>query len=838
MSERADSLSLQGLTASLAGLARRLLRRVGIAAPGGIAAALAVALITYNPADPSLNVASDAPVSNLLGQPGAIVADVLLRALGMAAFVLVPVLAGWSWRLVRAGLPSRSWLRAAVLPPALLLLATGLAALPNPTSWPMSDGLGGAAGHLTFANTAAALPWPGWLTALISGISGVALAGYALGWSRAEWAAVGRAAAWVSARGLGTVQPADAETKAERKANREARRAERAERRAERKAMRQAKRDTRKQDREARGKQRREPVLVGGGEPETEAEAAPAPAADPEPEPAKKAKKAATKAEPEPESDTEAERTAAVEPRAAPEPPARTGGGSVSQAEDFEMPPLKLLTEPEQSGKGGADEDELQDTARQLEKVLGDFGVKGEIVKVRPGPVVTRYDLEPAPGTKNSRVIGLAGDIARAMAAVSVRVAVVPGTSVIGIELPNAEREIVFLRELLASREYVEKGGSLPLTLGKDISGSPTVVDLAKMPHLLVAGTTGSGKSVAINAMLLSLMYRLPPEQCRMILIDPKMLELSVYEDIPHLMAPVVTDPKKAVTALKWTVREMEDRYRKMARLGVRNIDGYNARIHEANANGEILTRRVQTGFDPDSGAPVYEEQDVDMRPLPYIVVVVDEMADLMQVAGKDIEMAAQRLAQMARAAGIHLIMATQRPSVDVITGTLKANFPTRISFHVTSKVDSRTILGETGAEQLLGKGDMLYMAHGGRVTRVHGPLVSDDEVEGVVAHLKAQGAPEYDQAVTEEDGEGGGAQDLVPGGGNGGDGGEGDLYEKAVAVVLQHRKASTSFVQRQLQIGYNRAARLIEKMEGEGVVSPANHVGKREILIESQAER
>ena len=834
MSGRAESLTLHGLSAGVSAAARGLARRAGIAAPAVAAAALAVALITYNPADPSPNVASDAPVSNLLGAPGAVVADVLLRGLGMAGFAVVPLLAGWSWRLARAGLPRRSWLRPAVLPPALLLLATGLAALPNPTSWPMSDGLGGAAGQLSFAHAVRTLPWPGWLTALLAGAGGVGLGAYALGWSRAEWAPVGRAAAWVSARGLGTVQPADAQTRADRAANREARKAAR----AERKALRQAKRESRDADRETRGEQRHEPELAGGGEPaaDTQAAAAAWPAAEAEPEPAKTATKQTKK--PAPTADAEPERAAAVEPRAAPEPPAKRGGGSVAQADDFEMPPLKLLTKPDQAGKGGADEDALQDTARQLEKVLGDFGVKGEIVKVRPGPVVTRFDLEPAPGTKNSRVIGLAGDIARAMAAVSVRVAVVPGTSVIGIELPNAAREIVFLRELLASREYVEQGGNLPLTLGKDISGSPTVVDLAKMPHLLVAGTTGSGKSVAINAMLLSLMYRLPPEQCRMILIDPKMLELSVYEDIPHLMAPVVTDPKKAITALKWTVREMEDRYRKMARLGVRNIDGFNARIREANANGEVLTRRVQTGFDPDSGAPVHEDQEIDMRPLPYIVVVVDEMADLMQVAGKEIEMAAQRLAQMARAAGIHLIMATQRPSVDVITGTLKANFPTRISFHVTSKVDSRTILGETGAEQLLGKGDMLYMAHGGQVTRVHGPLVSDDEVEGVVAHLKAQGAPEYDQAVTEEEGESGGTQDLLPGGGGGDDGGEGDLYEKAVQVVLQHRKASTSFVQRQLQIGYNRAARLIEKMEGEGIVSPANHVGKREILIESQAER
>jgi S-DNA-T family DNA segregation ATPase FtsK/SpoIIIE len=463
--------------------------------------------------------------------------------------------------------------------------------------------------------------------------------------------------------------------------------------------------------------------------------------------------------------------------------------------------------------------------------------VKGQIVKVRPGPVVTRYDLEPAPGTKTSRVVGLADDVARAMAAVSVRIAVVPGSSVIGIELPNETREVVFLRELLASSEFAESDAKLPLILGKDIAGNPRIVDLAKMPHLLVAGTTGSGKSVSVNAMLLSLLYRMSPEQCRMILIDPKMLELSVYADIPHLLSEVVTDPKKAVVALKWTVREMEERYRKMSRMGVRNIEGYNQRIRQARDNGEVLTRKVQTGFDPDTGQPVHEDQPLEMEPMPYIVIVVDEMADLMLVAGKEIEMAVQRLAQMARAAGIHVIMSTQRPSVDVITGTIKANFPTRISFHVTSKVDSRTILGETGAEQLLGQGDMLYMAHGGKITRVHGPLVTDAEVEGVVAHLRAQGAPDYVDEVTSEDGDSG-TSDLLPGGGgNGGgdEGGDSDLYDKAVQVVLQHQKASTSFVQRQLQIGYNRAARLIERMESEGVVSPANHVGKREIRMDSQ---
>jgi S-DNA-T family DNA segregation ATPase FtsK/SpoIIIE len=463
--------------------------------------------------------------------------------------------------------------------------------------------------------------------------------------------------------------------------------------------------------------------------------------------------------------------------------------------------------------------------------VLDDFGVKGEIVKVRPGPVVTRYELEPAPGTKTSRVVGLADDIARSMSAVSVRVAVVPGSSTIGIELPNNNRETVFLRELLGSEVFERASGKLPLILGKDISGHPMIVDLARMPHLLIAGTTGSGKSVSINALVLSLLYRLSPDDCKFILIDPKMLELSVYDDIPHLISPVVTEPKKAVVALKWTVREMEERYRAMTRLGVRNIDGYNARIEEARRTGEVLTRRVQTGFDPDTGQPIYEEQPFDLEPLPFIVVVVDEMADLMLVAGKDIEAAVQRLAQMARAAGIHLLMATQRPSVDVITGTIKANFPTRMSFHVTSKIDSRTILGEPGAEQLLGQGDMLYMAQGGRITRVHGPLVTDQEVEDVVSHLKAQGQPSYIESVTEE-------EDSDGFDGFGSEGGTGDeLYDRAVAVICQHRKASTSFIQRHLQIGYNRAARIIERMEADGLVSEANHVGKREVLISSPDE-
>jgi DNA segregation ATPase FtsK/SpoIIIE, S-DNA-T family len=519
----------------------------------------------------------------------------------------------------------------------------------------------------------------------------------------------------------------------------------------------------------------------------------------------------------------------------------RNDGKSVSRARNakataFDMPTLDLLHEHEESSFVDTSPEHLEDTARLLEGVLDDFGVKGEIGKVHPGPVVTLYELEPAPGVKSSRVIGLADDIARSMSAISARVAVVQGRNAIGIELPNHDRETVFLRELLASADFEGSKHRLAIALGKTIGGEPVIVDLARMPHLLVAGTTGSGKSVAINTMILSLLYRLKPEQCRLIMVDPKMLELSVYDGIPHLLTPVVTDPKKAVVALKWAVREMEDRYKKMSKLGVRNIDGFNARVAEAAQKGEAISRTVQTGFDRETGEAIYEQEAMELAPLPYIVVVVDEMADLMMVAGKDIEGAIQRLAQMARAAGIHLIMATQRPSVDVITGTIKANFPTRISFQVTSKIDSRTILGEQGAEQLLGQGDMLYMAGGGRISRVHGPFVSDAEVEKVVAHLKQQGAPEYLDAITideDEENDGDGAS-----GGDYASDESADLYDRAVNIVLRDRKCSVSYIQRRLSVGYNKAASLVERMEKEGVVGQANHSGKREILVGNGVDR
>ncbi len=502
---------------------------------------------------------------------------------------------------------------------------------------------------------------------------------------------------------------------------------------------------------------------------------------------------------------------------------------------EYELPYLDFLQQPPVQTGITMTAEALEQSAGLLESVLEDFGIKGEVIDVRPGPVVTLYEFEPAPGVKSSRVIGLSDDIARSMSALSARVAVVPGRNVIGIELPNPVRETVYLRELIETPDYAETRYKLPVCLGKTIGGEPVIAELAKMPHLLVAGTTGSGKSVAINTMILSLLYRFRPDECRLIMVDPKMLELSVYDGIPHLLTPVVTDPKKAVMALKWAVREMEDRYRKMSRLGVRNIDGYNARAAQAREKGETITVSVQTGFDRQSGEIVYEEQELDLSPMPYIVVVVDEMADLMMVAGKEIEGAIQRLAQMARAAGIHLIMATQRPSVDVITGTIKANFPTRVSFQVTSKIDSRTILGEPGAEHLLGQGDMLHMVGGGRIARVHGPFVSDEEVEKVVAHLKMQARPDYLGTVTEDADE---AEDepeedvaVFDKSAIGEEDGN-DLYDKAVKVVLRDKKCSTSYIQRRLSIGYNKAASLVERMEQEGIVGAANHVGKRAIIV------
>ncbi len=489
---------------------------------------------------------------------------------------------------------------------------------------------------------------------------------------------------------------------------------------------------------------------------------------------------------------------------------------------EYSLPPIDLLDKTVLHKKTTVTNESIRENAQLLQEALNDFGIKGEIENIKPGPVVTMYEVKPAPGIKSSRVISLADDIARSMSALSARIAGIPGKNVIGIELPNKNRQTVYLRELLSSNEYQSSECALPLILGLNIGGLPIIADLAKMPHLLVAGTTGSGKSVSVNAMILSLLFKLPPSKCKLIMIDPKMLELSVYDDIPHLLTPVVTDPKKAVVALKWAVKEMEDRYRSMSKLGVRNIDGFNERLAKAKREGEILSRKVQTGFDPETGKPIFENQNLGYTPLPYIVIVVDEMADLMMVAGKEIEATIQRLAQMARAAGIHLIMATQRPSVDVITGTIKANFPTRISFQVTSKIDSRTILGEMGGEQLLGQGDMLYMSGAGRINRVHGPYVRDDEVERIVSFLKEQQEPDYIENITVDE-EAEEEQKQVSTGD--------DIYDKAVDLIVREGKVSTSFIQRHLQIGYNRAARIVEQMEKEGLISEANHVGKRQIL-------
>ena len=771
-------------------------------------ALLSAAFFTYNASDASWNSANTATVINIVGVPGAIISDLLIQMIGIANFLLVIVPSFWGIRLLTHRSVEKPFLRLIFLSIGIILFSSSVARISIPEFWSISSGLGGTLGQIVFDQIfllAAPLRITSGILGYLLAFTGTITVLWCLGAGWGEWTTIIRDTfrhlksllliiGRVILFGIRTMGSGLKLT---------------------------AKFINNNSDNTGR---RMEPI-VGQNQPIMNAPDQDNVAVDIE-------------------STTEFSGRGLVSTTLKRDKGSRKAGIKKVQENlnlqvtgEYALPQLSLLAYKKEIINSVPDKETLEANARMLETVLQDFGVKGEIVEVRTGPVVTLYELEPAPGTKSSRVIGLADDIARSMSAVSVRVAVVPGRNVIGIELPNARREMVFLRQLFETDDYSDTNAKLPIALGKDIGGAPVVVDLAKMPHLLIAGTTGSGKSVAVNTMILSLLYKLPPEQCRMIMIDPKMLELSIYDNIPHLLSPVVTDPKKAVVALKWTVREMESRYRAMSKLGVRNIEGYNARLADARRKGEVLKRRVQTGFDAETGKPVFEDQPLDLTPIPFIVVVIDEVADLMLVAGKDIEGAVQRLAQMARAAGIHVIMATQRPSVDVITGTIKANFPTRISFQVTSKIDSRTILGEQGAEQLLGQGDMLHMAGGGRVTRVHGPFVSDEEVEDVVLHLRAQGEPEFNESITEEDEIGDPLATYGLGAGEKtGDSGD-ELYDQAIAIVSQERKASTSFIQRHLKIGYNRAATIIERMEADGVVSPANHVGKREVLVPDHSE-
>ncbi|MBR0880334.1 S-DNA-T family DNA segregation ATPase FtsK/SpoIIIE [Bradyrhizobium japonicum] len=802
------------------GLARRMreLTGFGLIALSGVASA---ALMTWSVQDPSLSHATSRPIRNILGYAGAIGADLAMQILGLGAIMLVLTVAVWGWRMMthrpfdREALRLGSWILCTVI------AAGFVSCWPHGGAWPLPTGLGGVVGDALVR-----------APAVIFGPAGTI---YRMVLGTILFAAMG--VTFLIACGLGAREHDDelAEIEDDDKPLEEDEESDRGS--VSLGWLFHALMSTKARliwllgtayrslvssgpKTKAVAFSRQEPNLGGG-------RAAPSISPQSEDE--------IDEDEHEEEEDEEEEEEEEEPAARAPRKKAAPKAASKKSSDKFELPSVSVLAAPKAGDRQPLSKAELEANSRALEGVLQDFGVRGEIVKANPGPVVTLYELEPAPGIKSSRVIGLSDDIARSMSALSARVAVVPGRNAIGIELPNAHREKVYLRELLIAKEATDTVAKLPLCLGKTIGGDPVIIDLARTPHMLIAGTTGSGKSVAINTMILSLVYRLRPDQCRLIMVDPKMLELSVYDGIPHLLTPVVTDPKKAVVALKWAVREMEERYKNMAKLGVRNIDGYNTRLLELKAKGEEPTRTVHTGFDKETGKAIYEEEKLSLDPLPYIVIIVDEMADLMMVAGKDIEGAVQRLAQMARAAGLHVILATQRPSVDVITGTIKANFPTRIAFQVTSKIDSRTILGEMGAEQLLGQGDMLYMAGGGRISRVHGPFASDEEVEKVVRHLKTQGQPEYLEAVTAEEpteDEDGGA--VFDASGMGADGG-GDLFQQAVAIVKRDRKASTSYIQRRLQIGYNRAASLMERMELEGIVGPANHAGKREILVEEE---
>ena len=831
-------------------LVRRGFEALGLALIAVVVLA-AVALLGWSAQDPSFNNAVDGEARNFLGRPGAFVADMLMQGLGLASLVLLFPAAAWGWRLLFRRVFDREKMRLLAWTAAVICGAFACAAIPETASWPLPTGLGGFVGDSLARSFGVLVPATGDVaTAIAVGIGslGTFFAFVAAGFGfRDDMPELTRLQ-----RRLPAVADEEEEEEEEPEDDEDDEDEEEEEEAEEEDDIRPRRRMVEMEE-EERGfafapfglivhywlalKSGLARMLRGGAFLHTEHDAGRVGMRDLlrrlddegyEVESEDDDEEEAEEDEDEEDEDEEDDTARRTKSRRL----VRRATAAPYDPDTYETPALNLLAAPKKQTGGQLSKGELEENARMLEGVLEDYGVKGEIIDVRPGPVVTLYELEPAAGIKASRVIGLADDIARSMSATAARVAVVPGRNVIGIELPNPKRETVYLRELLAADAFEETSMRLPLCLGKTIGGEPVIAELARMPHLLIAGTTGSGKSVAINTMILSLLYKLTPEECRLIMIDPKMLELSVYDGIPHLLAPVVTDPKKAVIALKWAVREMEERYKKMSKVGVRNIDGFNARMEEAAKKGEVIHRTVQTGFDKKTGEAIYESEEMELEKLPYIVVIVDEMADLMMVAGKEIEGAIQRLAQMARAAGIHIVMATQRPSVDVITGTIKANFPTRISFQVTSKIDSRTILGEQGAEQLLGQGDMLHMAGGGRISRVHGPFCSDAEVEKVVRHLKAQGAPAYLDAVTIDEEEGGEDGSVFDKGAFGSEGG--DLYDQAVAIVLRDKKCSTSYIQRRLQIGYNKAASIVERMEEEGVVSPANHAGKREILLES----
>lgn len=789
----------------------------------GLALFSFAACLTYSKADPSANSSAPAQqaVENIMGASGAWMADFLIQPFGAIAFLWPAIFLIWALRLWRRHRLSPSALRVAASIGAALCLAIAFAT--KQTEWSASGFAGGAFGVLVFNKLSTILPLAHWLLQAIAGAAGMALFYYAAAITKQEAATAIRFMIYCARQLVITVVNGII-------------------------AFRNWIAHYNNPDYKPaplidRSLLKWESFLP---EKQYEPDIAPLQEAAPKAKPAPKtaAATAAATAPAEPVADLPAQTQSnipVVKPKERKEGAATHQSSFNLENSEWELPTIEMLSPiPPMAERYDLNEEALRKNAQLLQNVLADFKVEGEIVSIHPGPVVTLYELVPAPGTKSARVIGLADDIARSMAAVSVRCAVVPGRNVIGIEIPNKTRQIVYMQEMLGTDLMEKSKAHLPLILGKDIGGQPILADLAKMPHLLVAGTTGSGKSVAVNTMILSLLYHHPPEKCRMIMIDPKMLELSVYGDIPHLLSPVVTEPGKAIVALKWTVQEMENRYRAMSKLGVRNIEGYNQRMRQAQDKDEVIMERVHTGFD-ETGAPTYEEQPMDTAEIPYIVVIVDEFADLMLVAGKDVENAIQRLAQMARAAGIHLIMATQRPSVDVITGVVKANFPTRISFQVTSKIDSRTILGEGGAEQLLGMGDMLYMAPGGRITRVHGPFVSDSDVEKVVNFLKKQGAPAYLESITDESGDIGGDSEVMNamfGGGSSEAGNAVDeLYDQAVAVVAREGKASTSFIQRHLQIGYNRAARIVEEMERQGVISPANATGKRSVLVQDHSD-